>query len=118
MTLRILVDECLQDGIFVALLSQAGHDVVTVNDEGLASLSDVMVLQRAIDANRFILTNNCIDFIRLTENRTDYPGLLLVYTDNRIRKDLTYSEIVKAIAKLEESQVPIRNQNHNLNFWR
>ncbi len=118
MTLQILVDECLQSAILVGLLKQAGHDVSTANDEGLTTLSDSMVFQRAIERNRIILTNNCIDFIRLAESLDDYPGLLLVYSANEIKKDMSLSDIVRAIANLEASQIEIRNHSHNLNHWK
>jgi hypothetical protein len=47
LSLRLLVDEDSQAKRFVNLLKQAGHDVITVNEAGLMSKPDSVVLDYA-----------------------------------------------------------------------
>lgn len=61
--MRFLLDEGLSPRV-ATLLADADHDAVHVRDLGLASASDPVVLQAALDAERVLLTLDT-DFGRL-----------------------------------------------------
>ena len=56
MSLRLLLDEDSQAKKLVNLLRQAGHDILTVNQTGLMGKPDSMVLDRARQEDRILLT--------------------------------------------------------------
>ena len=62
MSLKLLIDEDSQAKRLVNLLQSAGHDVITVNEAGLMSKPDSVVLDYAIHKERVLLTRNCDDF--------------------------------------------------------
>jgi predicted nuclease of predicted toxin-antitoxin system len=60
LSLKLLRDEDSQAQPLVNLLRNANHDVLTVNEAGLMSQPDNIVLDYAIQNNRVLLTRNCI----------------------------------------------------------
>lgn len=48
-----------------------------------------------------ILTYNPADFLKLHQQFPEHSGILAVYQDNDPSKDMTYADIVRAIANLE-----------------
>jgi predicted nuclease of predicted toxin-antitoxin system len=105
LSLRLLLDECLQNKLLVDALIAAGHDVQTVNQVGLISRPDDAVFAHAIAEKRVFITSNCGDFTELAQARITanehHPGLLLVFQYNNPNKDMSVSEIIKAIANFE-----------------
>jgi predicted nuclease of predicted toxin-antitoxin system len=63
LTVRLLIDECIQAKLLVAKLVAAGHDVQTALQAGLIGDGDDAVFAAAIANNRIVLTINCVDFI-------------------------------------------------------
>lgn len=122
MTLRILVDECILDRLLVGKLIAAGHDVATVTDLGLTRKSDHQVFAVAIDLQRMILTVNCADFVELSESHKfksrGHPGLLLLYRHNIPSKELSYDDVVRALANLEATGIQLANLAHKLNDYK
>jgi predicted nuclease of predicted toxin-antitoxin system len=116
LTLQLLVDECIQARFLVDLLNQAGHAVLTVTDATLSGCADPVIFQFAIQANRVLLTSNCEDFVTLA-NGQRHPGILLVYQNANSSKDMSYSEIVKAIENLESTNLPLMDCCHVLNHY-
>jgi predicted nuclease of predicted toxin-antitoxin system len=47
LSLKLLIDEDAQDKVLVKLLRLAGHEVITVNEAGLMSQPDFIVLDYA-----------------------------------------------------------------------
>ena len=117
MSLRLLIDEDSQAKPLVNLLRSAGHDVVTVNEADLMSLPDPVVLDYARENNRVVLTRNCRDFELLHETNPNHSGIFGVYQDANPKKKLSRKAIVKAIANLEASGIPLSNQFISLNSW-
>jgi Domain of unknown function (DUF5615) len=66
---RIKLDENLPAGL-VELLTNLGHDVDTVPDEGMAGRDDTVVWNSAQGAGRFLITQD-LDF---SDARTFAPG--------------------------------------------
>jgi predicted nuclease of predicted toxin-antitoxin system len=117
LSLKLIVDEDAQDKLLVKLLRNAGHDVITVNEAGLMSSSDPIVLDYARTNERLLLTYNCDDFEELHEAQPLHPGIFVVYRNNNSSKNMSFKDIVKAIANLEASEIPLVNQFIALNHW-
>lgn len=117
MSLRLLVDEDAQDKLLVKFLRDAGHDVITVNQAGLMSETDDIVLDYAKKEKRLLLTFNCDDFQALHEADPIHSGIFVVYHNDNFSKNMSYSEIVQAIANLESAGIPLANQFIRLNHW-
>ena len=117
MSLRILVDEDSQSRRLVALLREAGHDVLTVNEAGLAGATDEAVLARATEESRVTLTANVGDFRGLHGEQPRHVGILGIFHDDDPSKDMSREDIVRAIANLEEASVQIKDSFFVLNAW-
>ncbi len=118
MSLRLLIDEDSLAKALVKMLRKAGHDVVTVNEAGFSGARDDLVFEYAIRSERILLTRNCDDFQALHQANLNHPGILAIYQDDKRSKNLSRSEIVKAIANLETAGIPLANQFISLNQWR
>ncbi len=117
MSLRLLIDEDSQAKHLVNLLQSAGHDVITVNQAGLMSKPDSVVLDYAKQEERVLLTRNCDDFQTLHGANANHPGILAVYQHSDSSKSMSYLSIVKSIANLEASDYSLAHQFIPLNQW-
>jgi hypothetical protein len=81
-------------------------------------MADEVHFQFARERGLVILTKNPDDFAELHSSNPDHAGILTVYQDNDPDRDMTYGEIVKAIANVENAGVPIRGSIQTLNAWR
>jgi phosphopantothenoylcysteine synthetase/decarboxylase len=100
-------------------LRTAGHQVVTPADAGLAGVSDPRHLTHTVQQHLVLLTRNHDDFedLHLVVQATggNYPGLLVVRSDNDPSRDMKDRDIARAIANLERAGVPVTNEFHVLN---
>lgn len=98
---------------------EAGHSVQIPADADppLAGAPDDAHFAHACDTKQIILTYNPKDFQQLHEQRT-HPGILAVYQDNDISRDMSYREIVGAIRNLEDMNIEIRDEFWSLNQFR
>lgn len=113
----MLLDEDSQAKYLLNLLQTAGHDVVTVNAAGLMNRPDSTVLDYARQDNRVLLTRNCEDFQELHQLNPIHSGILAVYQDFDVSKNMSYQAIVKAVANLELANYSLENQFIILNQW-
>jgi hypothetical protein len=122
MHLSLYLDDCADDDILAALLRQAGHQVSTPRIAGTSGLSDREHLDYAAQRGYTLLTKDPDNFMELhhqwlATNRT-HSGILLIYEDKDVSKNMSRTQIVLAIDNLVASAVPIANQIRNLNQWR
>lgn len=117
MSLRLFIDEDTQDSLLIKFLRQGGHDVLSVNEANLMGEDDPIILDYAQRNNRILLTYNADDFEELHEANLRHSGILAIYRDARYSKNMSFKEIVKAIANLEVAQIPLTNQFISLNHW-
>jgi hypothetical protein len=79
----------------------------------VAGTSDDAVFAAAIANDRILLTNNCVDFVdisnKLNARSIQHPGLLLVYLQNDPVRHTSYDMIVQAITNLEATELPLAN---------
>lgn len=117
MSLRLLVDEDTQSRRLVALLRQAGHDVLTANEAGLRGNADATVLEHARSEGRLVLTRNVGDFRELHEAGAPHAGIAGIFFDSDPSKDLSNAAIVGSLANLEAAGIQIAGAFHALNAW-
>jgi predicted nuclease of predicted toxin-antitoxin system len=117
LSLRLLLDEDSQAKYLVNLLKAAGHDVLTVNNVGLSNRLDQIVLDYARQDRRILVTRNCADFQELHQVNPFHPGILAIYQAADSSKNMSYTAIVKAIAKLETTDYLTEKQFIVLNQW-
>jgi len=120
--MKLYLDDDIAQTLLVRLLRQAGHDVVTPADLGLAGQSDPIHLLQAMREQRAILSHNYDDFRILheilMEGKGHHPGILIVRKDNNPSRDLKPSGIVRALRNLQSAGVSINDQYIILNHWR
>ena len=114
----IYLDDCAYDRELVGQLQNAGYKAVTPFDSDLVGESDSLHFAYAAQQGFILLTRNPHDFEVLHTLNPDHAGILAIYQDNDPSKDMTVTEIVRAIGNLLESKVPIKGQFHVLNAWR
>ena len=120
--MRLYLDDDLDGNVLLDLLRHAGHVVVSPRAVGNRGIEDPAHLRYAADGDLVLLTANAQDFLALhvqwRENGQDHAGMLLVYRENNPQRDMTFQEMARAVSRLEQSGIPLRNTYHNLNFWR
>jgi hypothetical protein len=84
----------------------------------LMGSDDTIHFAHARVTRRVILTFNPKDFKVLHDRHSEHPGILAVYHDNNPTKDMSYAEIVRAIANLERSVFDILGGFWVLNAYR
>jgi len=103
------------------MLKSAGHKVTTAFEVNLAGMPDYDVLMHAIKTKHILFTQNCEDFISLSEaiisSGGNYSGIIVLHKNNNQKKDMSYSDIVKAIDNLIKIGVSIPNAMHRLNQY-
>ena len=117
MSLKLLLDEDSQAKGLLNLLREAGHNVVTVNEVGLTSKPDSVVLDYARQQGRILLSRNCDDFNNLHNADPNHPGILVIYQNSDRSKNMNYKTIVRCITNLETSGCSLVSQFIALNSW-
>jgi len=120
--LKIYLDDCADHNLLATLLRRAGHEVQTPRGAGTKGIEDREHLEYANQHGYMLMTFDPDDFRDLHQewqnNAHYHMGILLVYFENDVTKDMSYSDIVRAIDNLLASGVPIANEVHTLNHWR
>lgn len=98
-------------------MRKAGHEVMTANEAGLAGKIDPIVLDCARKENRVLLTKNCDDFKVLHQVNSNHPGILVIYQNDFLSKNMNRQQVVRAIANLEAANISLANQFISLNHW-
>jgi hypothetical protein len=118
LSLKIYLDDCASAKELVARLRAAGHQVQTPAEASTAGIEDALHLQHAAREGYVLLTRDADDFAALHAQSQEHAGILAVCQDNDPNRDMTYAEIVRAIANLEAARVAVAKAYHVLNAWR
>lgn len=119
MPLRMLIDEDSQGHRLVELLREHGHDVRTATEEGLIGMPDRQVFALAQSLSRVVLTHNCIDYKEIAKQFSkNHYGVLLVYQEKDVTRNMNAPEIARAVQNLEASGLNLTNQTIPLNHYR
>ena len=120
--MRLYLDDDLDGNILISLLQHAGHAVVSPRVVGTRGVLDPAHLRYAADHALVLLTANAKDFltshVQWHQEGQEHSGMLLVYRENNLQRDMTFQEIARAVSRLEQAGIPLRNTYQNLNFWR
>jgi hypothetical protein len=123
--LNLYLDDCSNSDLLAALLRQAGHTVVRPTDPNvnLDGEDDDVHFAYAVANDLTIITKNPADFLPFHETtKPNHPGILGVYQDNDVSRDMNDAEIVRAIANVEAAVETggeaIPGHFHVLNDWR
>lgn len=120
--MNLYLDDNRADRRLAALLRRDGHTVVVPADVGLSGASDARHLDYAVRNLLVVLTADRDDFRELHDlvvnSGGSHPGILLVRFGNDPKKNMRPRHIVAAVAKLERSGLPLRDQIIVLNQWR
>jgi hypothetical protein len=120
LSLALYLDDCAFSHELRRLLVEAGHTVETPADVNppLTGEDDPIHFAHARATGQIILTLNARDFKEMHDQDSDHPGILVVYQDNDPARDMSYREIVQAIANLEKTGVTIAGGFWPLNLYR
>ena len=120
MSLALYLDDCAFSHRLRQLLRQAGHDVQVPADVNppLTGADDSVHFAHAKATGRVILTLNPRDFKALHDQDPNHPGILAVYQDNDPTKDMSFHDIVRAIANLENNVPTVARGFWSLNAYR
>ncbi len=120
--MEFYLDDCADANRLVIFLTSAGHRVHTPRSEGTRGISDPAHLEYAAARGYTLITKNPDDFHDLHNDwqaqGRSHSGILLIYQDNIVGKDMESPDIVSAINNLLASSLPITNELHILNHWR
>jgi hypothetical protein len=114
----IYLDDCAYDKELVRQLKAADRQVITPPEANLGGAKDKAHFDRAKREGWILLTKNPRDFRELHDADCAHSGILAIYQDNDPTKDMTYGDIVRAIANLENAGVTLTGEFHILNDWR
>ncbi len=120
MSLRLYLDDCAFSHQLLRLLTDAGHNVQTPADvrPSLVGAEDAAHFAHAKANRRAILTLNPRDFKELHDRSPDHCGVLAIYQDNDPSKDMSWRDVVRAIANLESMITSVEGQFIILNIYR
>ena len=124
MPLNLYLDDCSNSDLLATLLVKAGYQVVRPTDANvdLEGEDDDVHLAFAATHQLTVITKNPSDFEYLHTLNENHSGILAVYQDNDLLRDMSDAEIVKAIQNLESAAQlggePIPRKFHILNDWR
>jgi len=120
--MNLYLDDNRADPRLAALLRRDGHRVAVPADVGMSGASDARHLDYAVRCALVVLTADRDDFRDLHDlvlnSGGSHPGILVIRFENDPMKKMKPRHIVTAIAKLERSGLPLRNQIIVLNQWR
>jgi hypothetical protein len=117
--LAIYLADCAFSYTLRRLLLEAGHDVQIRAEvtPSLTGATDEIHFAHARAARRATLTKNPVDFSLLHQQFPDHPGILAIYQDNDPTRDMSYTDIVRAIANLEQTGISINGGFWSLNAY-
>jgi predicted nuclease of predicted toxin-antitoxin system len=109
--LKLLIDE-MYSPVLAGALRDAGVDVVTVTELGLAGSSDADVFSAAVSAWRIVLTENVADFARIAAQQSidaqRHPGLLISLSSRFSRRRAGVPVLVAAVLSIVDESMDDR----------
>jgi predicted nuclease of predicted toxin-antitoxin system len=99
--MKFLIDEDLSPKVAERLRREGGLDVIHVRERALLGKPDPIILQRAYEEDRILVTANVKDFQRLARARELHPGIVL-FLAGSLSRDEQLALLYKAITELEQ----------------
>lgn len=98
--MRFLIDECLSTRLG-ALLSEAGHDALHVDDLGLLGARDELVMAAALDDTRIVVSADTDFGELLAASTAQYPSVILFRRNGRTAEQQA-SILIANLAAIED----------------
>ena len=118
----VYLDDCAFDYDLVAALETVGVHAVTPIDAGLLGARDEQHLAYAAANGLPLLTKNPRDFApprgASGTAAPEHAGILAVYQENDPMRDMSPTDIARAVGNLLATGLPLAGQVHVLNQWR
>jgi hypothetical protein len=120
LSLPIYLDDCAFSHRLRKMLIEAGHTVQIPADVDppLTGAEDQIHFAYASKTGQIILTYNPKDFYILHKATPAHPGILAIYQDNDPSRDMSYADVVRAIANLQKVQPHLSDGFWILNHYR
>ena len=99
--MKFLIDEDLSPMVAERLRVNDGLDVIHVRDRSLLGESDPVILQRAYDEDRILVTANVRDFQRLARARELHPGIVF-FLDGSLSRDEQLDLMHKVVTEIAQ----------------
>lgn len=103
--MKIKLDEHLGSLRVVTWLRLAGHDVVTVREQGLTSTPDEELIEICTSEGRCLITNDRGFGNRLKYNPSDYAGIIIIRLPSHHNFDDLREAIDTLVIRLEDTEV-------------
>jgi predicted nuclease of predicted toxin-antitoxin system len=121
--LSLYLDDCAYSHTLADLLREGGHRVIVPADVGLGGADDDVHLRHATENRLILVTKNPADFLDLHEQTAgSHAGVLAIYQDNDVTRDMPDTEIAGVITFLEaffgQHNLAFAGNFHVVNQWR
>ena len=118
----IYLDDCSYHKLLVRFLRQRDYVVQTPIEAEISGASDNVHLEYTAINGYALLTKDPDDFSELHQiwqaQGQKHGGIWLIYEEHDSSKNMSLTDIVRAIENLIASGLPIANELHVLNHWR
>jgi hypothetical protein len=114
----VYLDDCAFAYDTVNALTIAGFRVVTPAEAGLSGAPDRDHLAYTARTGLALITKNPEDFLRLHDQSSAHAGVLLIYQDNDVTRDMRPADVARTVRNLLDAGLPIAGHVHVLNHWR
>ena len=119
--MMLYLDDDSVAAALVQALRQAGHDVRTPAEAGLAGAHDALHLRQAIRDGRALVSRNYDDFkaldLLVREAHGRHSGILMIREDGPKKRKMKPHDIARALRRLDDAGVPIANEYIVVNHW-
>lgn len=116
--LNLYLDDCAYSKRLRQMLLAAGHQIITPFEAGISGADDIVHFEYATQHQLDILTKDADDFEELHRRNSQHFGILGICEEFERSKNMSYSDIVRAIDNLASAGVPLYGQFYVLNHWR
>jgi predicted nuclease of predicted toxin-antitoxin system len=120
--MRLLIDECLHTSL-VDVAHAAGFEAWHVNFLGLAGLKDWCLIEKVLENDLTLVTNNRTDFLKLYQRKELHAGLVILVPNvtparqrellSRVLAHIGVRQIVNAVIEVEILGVEIHCREYS-----
>jgi predicted nuclease of predicted toxin-antitoxin system len=116
--LKIYLDDDVAGHTLKDLLIHAGFHVKEPSEAGLLGRQDKEHFEYAKANGYVLLTKNPSDYLALHDRDPDHSGIIGIYQDNDVRRDMGFRDIVAALKQVVRMKVPLGGNFIILNQYR
>lgn len=118
MPLKIYLDDDVASRTLKGFLIHAGFQVKEPSEAGLLGRQDKEHFEYAKVNGYVLLTKNPSDYLVLHDRDPDHSGIIGIYQDNNVRRDMGFKDIVAALKQIVRMKVTLVGNFIILNQYR